>query len=149
MASQASRCSSESHGANDRLERVVSNAKLARGSRLETRDAPMVHAGLAMGINSLLELGRIPDGAAAASRHVAPELAPVPPGGLRLGPAVPGSCARCSISCDPRVTPKAMSESRARSFYCLTRENWSRRSGSNGRPADYESAALPTELRRL
>src|SRR3954468_1436827 len=26
---------------------------------------------------------------------------------------------------------------------------WSRRSGLNGRPADYESAALPTELRRL
>ncbi len=25
---------------------------------------------------------------------------------------------------------------------------WSRRSGLNGRPADYESAALPTELRR-
>src|SRR4051812_47426643 len=33
------------------------------------------------------------------------------------------------------------------SMFCL--KNWSRRSGLNGRPADYESAALPTELRRL
>src|SRR5690349_16697967 len=36
---------------------------------------------------------------------------------------------------------------------CLTASTlfgkWSRRSGLNGRPADYESAALPTELRRL
>ncbi len=28
-------------------------------------------------------------------------------------------------------------------------KNWSRRSGLNGRPAVYETAALPTELRRL
>jgi hypothetical protein len=30
-----------------------------------------------------------------------------------------------------------------------SRENWSRRMDLNHRPADYESAALPTELRRL
>src|SRR5262245_40593119 len=30
----------------------------------------------------------------------------------------------------------------------LLRKNWSRRSDLNRRPADYESAALPTELRR-
>jgi hypothetical protein len=34
-------------------------------------------------------------------------------------------------------------------FGDLPREKWSRRWDSNPRPADYESAALPTELRRL
>ena len=33
--------------------------------------------------------------------------------------------------------------------FALQPDRWkSRRSGSNGRPADYKSAALPTELRR-
>jgi hypothetical protein len=40
-------------------------------------------------------------------------------------------------------------QQRGSSMELVLRDLWSRRSGLNGRPAVYETAALPTELRRL
>jgi hypothetical protein len=44
----------------------------------------------------------------------------------------------------PRRTLRRLWSEQARQVI----ESWSRRSGLNGRPAVYETAALPTELRR-
>lgn len=57
----------------------------------------------------------------------------------------------CGESCTPMASwamlPQEYAPKRIVEFvWC---DKWSRRSGLNGRPAVYETAALPTELRRL
>jgi hypothetical protein len=52
-------------------------------------------------------------------------------------------------ACDPGVTRNDARLSCVSSFRKISSGKWSRRWDSNPRPADYESAALPTELRRL
>src|SRR5688572_31986998 len=50
--------------------------------------------------------------------------------------------------CYPCVTQRRRGQRVAGLDERIIERNWSRQSDSNRRPADYESAALPTELRR-
>src|SRR5258708_13866929 len=87
------------------------------------------------------------DGLVSSSwRHVSPTAA-----GVQAGAQESTRQERAKLQiehCEPGVTQNRHAQSRE-SMRCESfREKWSRRSGLNGRPADYESAALPTELRR-
>jgi hypothetical protein len=61
------------------------------------------------------------------------------------------SCARSEIllCLTLALHTRIRQQQRGSSMELVLRDIWSRRSGLNGRPAVYETAALPTELRRL